>query len=755
MKKFKTIVLGILFIILIIGITSVNATTNNIEIVDAKVKEQSSTITVSPLTISNNLIDSTITFNELNDYVTVELDLKNNELSKYKINSIVDNNTSDNIKVEYNFDENYISQGKTTKVTVKFVYNKQLLNESKIQLSDLTIKINFVREDGKKTEIIVNPKTGNNIITLILPLIICMFGLFLTLINKKSKKLKVGTLLLLLSILPIPFIVIAQKNFETSIKFTDINIIGKFETYDITINRNDGEPLITKKITYGEAIGELPLPTKMGYDFIKWVDNKENEVTSNTIVKGPFTIEAIFVARTDTPYKVIHKKQNLDLDNYYIADTEENMGTTDEKVTPPVKNYQGFTSPSTKTITINGDGSTEVIYEYHRKQYNLTINNPQYILEGNLSGTYSYDTSITLTAVNRESEGLDIKWNDDITTYQRTIKITENITLSPEYIKKDLTLTFNPNSGTIPNGEKWTGSGDTATKIVHVDEVYGELPIPTKDGYDFVGWISSDTTIPDEYQEVEYIEGTTTVEHANGQYINTGFTPNQDTRIIADFQYTTKKNEHGFYFTGTEDANNSKQRFRFGSTWANGGQWLVGYNSLNVSKGTSDTLRHILDFNKNIVSLDGNILHEFAYESFHGYDNMYIFSVNTNNVRSQGPQKLYSYKIYDNETLVRDFVPCYRKNDGEAGLYDRINGTFYVNQGSGEFLVGEDIYSGEIVNSETVVDKVENHIVYAKWVVHRNTNQTSGQLFSSVRDIYNPQNFVNTLIEPLKKKIAK
>ena len=46
--------------------------------------------------------------------------------------------------------------------------------------------------------------------------------------------------------------------------------------------------------------------------------------------------------------------------------------------------------------------------------------------------------------------------------------------------------------------------------------------------------------------------------------------------------------------------------------------------------------------------------------------------------------KLYSCDIYDNDVLVRDFVPC-KNPSGVIGLYDVVNGVFYQNAGTGEF----------------------------------------------------------------------
>ena len=53
---------------------------------------------------------------------------------------------------------------------------------------------------------------------------------------------------------------------------------------------------------------------------------------------------------------------------------------------------------------------------------------------------------------------------------------------------------------------------------------------------------------------------------------------------------------------------------------------------------------------------------------------------------------LYSLKFWsDPNTLSYDFVPCYRKSDSVAGVYDTINKVFYTNNGSGTFAVGADV----------------------------------------------------------------
>ena len=47
--------------------------------------------------------------------------------------------------------------------------------------------------------------------------------------------------------------------------------------------------------------------------------------------------------------------------------------TTNTNVTPSVRTYEGFTSPSAQTVNIEPDGSRVVVYQYTRNSYQLTF----------------------------------------------------------------------------------------------------------------------------------------------------------------------------------------------------------------------------------------------------------------------------------------------------------------------------------------------------------------------------------------------
>lgn len=185
------------------------------------------------------------------------------------------------------------------------------------------------------------------------------------------------------------------------------------------------------------------------------------------------------------------------------------------------------------------------------------------------------------------------------------------------------------------------------------------------------------------YQQVEYIESTGT------QFIDTKFIPNQDTRVVCDFQLTELKASFVFGAREASGVNNPRAySFNMGS----GGKFVTLYNGITTEVFEWDLSRHIVDKNKNVTTLD-NSSRTVGYEIFTSPKTLNLFACNQKNTYGYLPSKmkLYSCQIYDNGTLIRDFIPCYRKTDGEIGMFDMANRVFYTNQGTGKFTKGGDI----------------------------------------------------------------
>ena len=68
---------------------------------------------------------------------------------------------------------------------------------------------------------------------------------------------------------------------------------------------------------------------------------------------------------------------------------------------------------------------------------------------------------------------------------------------------------------------------------------------------------------------------------------------------------------------------------------------------------------------------------------------IYLFCYNVIGTRSfYGKQWIYEIHFSLGGEVIRSFYPVYRKSDSKPGMYDIVNGVFYTNQGTGEFLVG-------------------------------------------------------------------
>ena len=193
------------------------------------------------------------------------------------------------------------------------------------------------------------------------------------------------------------------------------------------------------------------------------------------------------------------------------------------------------------------------------------------------------------------------------------------------------------------------------------------------------------------FQEVEYIE-------SNGsgdlgyQYIDTNYIATPNTSAEYEFMYTSPIATYGrhilsgqnYYFPLLRKLSNS-QLFMW-----RGNLYLQTYfNPQSNIKYKFEAWR--TNENKVIVN---NVSYGVVSNSGATDDskNLYLFAYNNNgNAGMQAIGRLYSCKIYEGENLVRNFIPCYRKSDGEIGLYDLVNDVFYTNQGSGAFTKGADV----------------------------------------------------------------
>ena len=187
------------------------------------------------------------------------------------------------------------------------------------------------------------------------------------------------------------------------------------------------------------------------------------------------------------------------------------------------------------------------------------------------------------------------------------------------------------------------------------------------------------SNLPSGYVELEYIKSTGT------QFINTNFKPNQDTRMVLKARLISISGELGF---AGQRYNSSVQAFAWLSI---SGSLRSYYNNNYDLAGPADTEIHIYDKNKNITYIDEEQVCTATYTTFKGDFSIYLCACHdeTGSVLKSS-SAVYECQIYDDGTLVRNYIPCINPSS-EVGLYDTVNNTFYGNAGTGNFIAGPEV----------------------------------------------------------------
>ena len=229
------------------------------------------------------------------------------------------------------------------------------------------------------------------------------------------------------------------------------------------------------------------------------------------------------------------------------------------------------------------------------------------------------------------------------------------------------------------------GEDFTIGDIVQVEDHYGhesrarviELVLSdATDGFSVYPTFSAiaEVGLPEGYLQLSYIQGSGT------QYIDTGFKPNNNTRVVMDVESVA---DGTFAFFGTRDTETTNAYIL----------WQLSDTSIRSDYGANQ-VQQMVDSTENRVVIDkheascmyGSISIENELSTFSCANNLLLFTTSTGGTvdERKASAKLYSCKIYDDDLLTRNFVPV--KNDSDqVGLYDLIEEKFYANAGTGAF----------------------------------------------------------------------
>jgi hypothetical protein len=189
--------------------------------------------------------------------------------------------------------------------------------------------------------------------------------------------------------------------------------------------------------------------------------------------------------------------------------------------------------------------------------------------------------------------------------------------------------------------------------------------------------------LPSEYIRLDYIVST------GAQYIDTEYIPNNNTSVEIQFLFDVVGDGQNRGVFGTRAAATSKS---FCLISSNSAQLFSGYGTTNTNtylRFNANTI-YTVKKQKNITIMDDEIITTASNQIFTCPYALVLFAVrNGSKIPTfNSSMNLYYCKIWDGDTLVREFIPCQRISDNTVGLYDKVYGVFYENKGTGEFLGG-------------------------------------------------------------------
>lgn len=207
--------------------------------------------------------------------------------------------------------------------------------------------------------------------------------------------------------------------------------------------------------------------------------------------------------------------------------------------------------------------------------------------------------------------------------------------------------------------------------------------------------------VPMQYTELSYIQS------GGSQYIDTEFKPTGSTKVVCDFKMLNQGSSQQGVF-GSRPGTSGRFTVFTGNTTAD---LQVDYNTEQTLASVSSSItglnvnsRTTLEVSNSLV-INGTTVKTVSAASFASTYNLFLFANNNvGTAQLPGSMQLYYCQIYDNGTLVRDFVPCINE-DGEVGLYDRVNSKFYGNAGTGTFSAGTE--TGEVISTNCVARRIK------------------------------------------------
>lgn len=330
----------------------------------------------------------------------------------------------------------------------------------------------------------------------------------------------------------------------------------------------------------------------------------------------------------------------------------------------------------------NTDGDTTNFYERPMKRLQTWLNE-----KADLNSLDNYSKKITTTSSSdlaitlKPNTNVDITCNADLTI---TLEAPTDESIVNVYT---CTVTTGEDSGTVT----------VLANVIWNEEItieansFYEINIRYSGGSYFGIIHKWDNGLPSGYKKLEYIENTSQA------YIDTGVDGGHFNKVYHKF-ILTEITGTWINIWGTRNWSTAQGR----ALYINVAKKCFGvnHNSVNIISTipcNTDTLYQVTYNNGTFRINNQTLVYDAA--TFSNTKNCRLFQLNDastplddETARQFARMKCYSFKMWQDGTIVRDFVPARQLSDDKVGMYDKVEGKFYSSAHDGYEFKGSDEY---------------------------------------------------------------
>ena len=269
-------------------------------------------------------------------------------------------------------------------------------------------------------------------------------------------------------------------------------------SYPMTFDPRGGTCDVTsKKVFYDEEVGELPVATRPGYVFVGWFNQYSKQCNETTRFTSDFATVYAGWKRAEYTVTLNPSGGTCSVDSIKVY-YEQPYGYSGGLPCPEDRDgfiFDGWYTEATggtrvETTSIVTATEDHTLYaRWIGKQYSVTLV-PGRGKIGNTVMTVTMGESYADLPVPEPPVGYDfLGWFDSNAADAKEIKATSIVdtaadhTLYAKYKGAPHTVFFNANGGAL--------ASEDASRTVYYNTAYGPMPVPEKEGYEFLGWYPS------------------------------------------------------------------------------------------------------------------------------------------------------------------------------------------------------------------------------------------------------------------------